>query len=151
MSNQMRLFASALFKPLIPEMLDYLVAKILEQDHVVVNVLIFSGLLQCFIIPFYVLYPSELLLAFISTPTLLKACRQSSSFSQKPPSYWPSFFGSHFTSLALESCESLNLPTSSTRTPRTLSIIETISLPSWASDSRRSLNGIFELVELQNS
>lgn len=80
MSNQMRLFASALFKPLIPEILDYLVAKILEQDHVVVNVLIFSGLLQCFIIPFYVLYPSKLLLAFISTPTLLKTCRQSSSF-----------------------------------------------------------------------
>ena len=53
MSNDFKFIANSLTKPYRPELVDYIVVKILELDFHIINTFIFSGLLVLFFIPIY--------------------------------------------------------------------------------------------------
>ncbi|CAK80791.1 unnamed protein product (macronuclear) [Paramecium tetraurelia] len=46
MSNSIKEFIAGIFKPFLPEVIEFLVGKILMQDLRIVNALIFSGILE---------------------------------------------------------------------------------------------------------
>ncbi|KAM3139568.1 hypothetical protein pb186bvf_008404 [Paramecium bursaria] len=56
MSNDFKFLANSLTKPYKPELVDYIVVKILELDFHIINTFIFSGLLVLFFIPIYNIY-----------------------------------------------------------------------------------------------